>query len=166
MMPFSSFCFPPIESKQSALPNIMLTLQAAEVEMLIIPSFIIFLLFIFPLPVVSRVVSKIVLMIESVNISGISLLFVLTGGACFLFVNQLTRARQLEDQPRDFHDLSAKLDFQAKKWKSERDMYIHAVTFILLAAVMKFARLIRENDKLRVVAGEATNTAAASKKKQ
>jgi uncharacterized membrane protein len=152
----------------------MVTAHMLEVDVVIIPAFVIFLLFIVPLPILSRLVSKMVLALESVQVQGVSVLLCLTLLAGGLFANQFHQWNNhygYSVPAQDFSSLSVKMEFQAKKLRTERNLYIHAMAFVLLAAIMRFARLIRENEKLRREAGAAVNAAGAAaaldgKKKQ
>ena len=137
----------------------MVSLQTLEVDFLILPAFVVFVLFTIPVPVVSKLLSRLILRIERLQVSGVSLLVVLTVGSLILFLNSFLRYSKqygadnkfdllnVKDlKPDRFHDLSLKVEYQGKKWKAERDMYIHCLGFVLLAAVTKIARLVRQGE--------------------
>mmetsp|Transcript_12067 Transcript_12067/g.13882 ORF Transcript_12067/g.13882 Transcript_12067/m.13882 type:complete len:148 (+) Transcript_12067:43-486(+) len=147
----------------------MPSLQSFEVEVLIAPAFVIFMMFIIPIPFLSKLISRMVLKLESISISGISVLFVLTVVTLILFVNQVytTAKKYGSGNPApEFVDLAAKLEHQGKKWKAERDLYIHAISFVLLASVMKFARLIRDENKAVKAASSLASIQRDEKKSQ
>lgn len=134
----------------------MVSLQTLEVEFLILPTFVLFVLFTVPIPVVSKLLSKLVLRIERLQLGGVSILMVLTVLSLILFANSFLRYSKqyssdnkfdlldIKDvKPDRFHDLSLKVEYQGKKWKAERDMYIHCLGFVLLAAVTKMSRLVQ-----------------------
>jgi hypothetical protein len=140
----------------------MLNLQKFELY-LIVPSFIVFLLFIVPIPLLSKIVTKIVLAVESVRVQGISILLICTIGTFVFFVNQWVGLQQRDSNRPAPTELDLQLQWQGKKWKAERDLYIHAVAFILLAAITKLARLNEQQQKMKADLAVAGNTLNAKK---
>ncbi|RNF16519.1 uncharacterized protein Tco025E_05202 [Trypanosoma conorhini] len=131
----------------------MLSLFTLEVTYLIMPAMLLFVLFIVPVPRVSRYVSRVVSFVERPNFHGLSLLLLLTLVTFVTFVVQFVewRKRYGPGKPR-FADLSLEVDWEAKKWRHERNMYIHALATVLCAAIMKFARLYTALEKQQVAA--------------
>jgi hypothetical protein len=119
----------------------MFTMIGLEVETVFLLSAL-FLLMLIPIPGLSRLVSKIIFSVERFQFHGISCLFILTGLALFLFI-----ARWMDWYQKDrfvFHkpeDVAGRLTHDAKRLRHERDMYIHALLFVLLASLLKMVRL-------------------------
>lgn len=139
-----------------------MNLQIGELY-IIIPSFIVFLLFLIPVPGVSNIVTKVVLALESLRVSGVSVLLIATGTTFAFFLNQWLEIQKREGSRPKPTDLDLMLQWQGKKWKSERDLYIHAIAFILLAAITKLARLNEQQRKLKTQLAVAGNTLNAKK---
>lgn len=142
-----------------------MNIQLFEVYV-IVPTFIVFLLFLLPFPVLSQIVTKVVLWIESVRINGISVLLIGTVAAFGLFVNQWLALQRREESRPKATELDLQLQWQGKKWKAERDLYIHAVAFIVLAAITKLARLNEQQRKMKADLAVAGNKLLNAKKKE
>ncbi|ESL08673.1 hypothetical protein TRSC58_03621 [Trypanosoma rangeli SC58] len=133
----------------------MLSLFTLEVTYLIMPATVLFILFILPVPRLSRYVSCVVSFVERPNFYGVSLLLLV---ALVTFVSCATqfvewRKKYGQGKPR-FADLSLEVDWEAKKWRHERNMYIHALATVLCAAIMKFTRLHTALERRKAAATE------------
>ncbi|KAF8294063.1 hypothetical protein TcYC6_0104730 [Trypanosoma cruzi] len=131
----------------------MLSLFAVEVTYLIVPAMVIFVMFVAPIPGLSHYVSRAVSFVERLNFHGVSLLLLVTLVTFVSFVVQLFdwRKKYSQGKPR-FADLSLEVDWEAKKWRFERNMYIHALATVLCASIMKFSRLYTALEKYSTTA--------------
>ncbi|KEG07434.1 hypothetical protein DQ04_09821020 [Trypanosoma grayi] len=134
----------------------MLSILSLEVNYLIVPAMIIFIMFVVPLPGLSRYVCRAVSFVERLNFHGVSLLLLVTVATFMGFALQFLewRKKYCYGKPR-FADLSLEVDWEGRKWRHERNMYIHALAAVLCAAVMKFARLYAALEKKTVPPTEA-----------
>jgi len=141
-----------------------MTLHSFVVAFLIWPSCILFLIMLIPIPFVSRLVSKIVLKVESVQIANVSLLLVFS---VLALVNtaQLTykwRSKMQDVDPKQLAlDPSLQQRVDQGRFKLERDLYIAMTAFVLLAALMKTAR---KHMELHSLNGELKARISAAKK--
>lgn len=120
----------------------MVSLLALEVNALIVPAFIVFVLFIIPIPLLSRAMSRAMGYAERVNFYGVSVLTIVTVATFIGFVLQVIDwRRKYSGGKPSFAEMTMEIDWEGRKWRLERNMYIHALATVLSAAVMKFARL-------------------------
>ncbi|KAG8347905.1 hypothetical protein ERJ75_001039800 [Trypanosoma vivax] len=120
----------------------MVSALTFEVNFLIIPAFVIFVLFVIPIPILSRTMCRLVGFVERIHFGGVSILLATT---VLLFIGSALQFLEWRNKygagkPR-FSDLSLEVDWEGRKWRHERNMYIHILAVVLCAAVMKFARL-------------------------
>ncbi|CCD14053.1 hypothetical protein, unlikely [Trypanosoma congolense IL3000] len=120
----------------------MVSALSLEVNVIVIPAFIVFVLFIIPIPLLSRVMSRVLGYLERVNFYGVSLLTIAMVATFLGFVSQFFEWRKRYGGAKpNFVDVAMEIDWEGKKWRHERNMYIHALATVLCSAVVKFARL-------------------------
>ena len=118
---------------------VSLSLAALEVDLVIIPFFCIFLLMLLPVPLLSQLLTRFVASIERVQFLNMSILLV---GSCLSFIffsfSLYKNMTAFDKKPHHEGDLAIWL---SKRRHSERNMYLHCLCFVLIAAVWKLARL-------------------------
>lgn len=134
----------------------MVSFLAIEVNLLIYPAFAVFLLMLIPIPLLSKYIAKLIAKLESIRIGGASLLFVIAIGGALLFSLSLKEFYDEYGGPmgkdgKPFPDASHR-DYArhlSRKWRLERNMYIHGIVSILYASLLKMARLTLESHALK-----------------
>ena len=133
----------------------MITAAALEVNLLIYPAFVLFILTLVPIPFISRRVCKLIATIENIRFQGVSVLMIITIGAFILFGLAMKEYRDryaaISGSDQLNLDTSRKADqqFHSKKWRAERNLYVHAMVAVLYSALLKIARLTLENNALQ-----------------
>ena len=123
----------------------MFSLYDLEVEIFLIPSFLVFLLLLLPFPVVSKLISRVVGAVATPMLVVTVVLFFL------FFLTYRDYLEKFDDKSSHeppLHTAHSELSFKSKKWRAERNMYIHALTACLFAAIMKISRLNEAKVKL------------------
>ncbi|ORC84507.1 uncharacterized protein TM35_000441630 [Trypanosoma theileri] len=133
----------------------MISILTLEVNYFIVPAVVIFILFVIPFPGLSRYVCRAVTLVERLNFHGVSLLLLLAVATVAGFTLQMLEWRKKYGvgKPR-FADLSLEVDWEARKWRHERNMYIHALAAVLSTAIMKFTRLYNALEKQTLLRSE------------
>lgn len=132
----------------------MITATAIEVNLLIYPAFFLFVMALLPIPFISRRVCKFIATIENIRFQGISILMIVTIGAFILFGLSMKEYRDrfttVSGEEQMTLDTSRRADqqFHAKKWRAERNLYVHAMVAVLYSSLLKIARLTLENMQL------------------
>ena len=118
---------------------ISLTLASLEVDLVIVPFLIIFLLMLLPVPLLSDLLTRLVTSIERIQFMNFSILLVGSVLSFLFFAFSLYKNMTAFDKkPHHEGDLAIWL---GKRRQSERNMYLHCLCFVLIAAVWKLARL-------------------------
>lgn len=130
----------------------MVTFASIEVG-LIYPATAIFVLLVLPIPFLSAWAARLVAFVEAqrpaLGISALNLLWMI-GMGCFAYSWYEISTKFADEQlpAASFSSVSTAAAADASgrylrsKWRAERNMYIHAVFFILFAALQRIARLI------------------------
>lgn len=129
----------------------MFTFLAFEVNVLIYPAFIVFLLMLIPIPILSKYISKFIAKVESIRVAGFSSLSAIAFMGVVLFGLALYDQREYifsHSQKSIVKEGPLHMDYLSKKWRNERNMYIHAILAILYCSLLKMARLTLESDYL------------------
>lgn len=145
----------------------MVSMLAIEANFLVAPALVVFLLFAIPIPGLSKLVARFVSAVEAVNLYGFSLLVLLTLATGVAFASALNewRVSYSHGKPR-FSNMDSEANWERRKWRKERDMYLHAVCMVLFASLMKFSRLHLQIEEMKKkLAGPAKTTTPADKSK-
>ena len=129
----------------------MVTFASIEVG-LIYPATAIFVLLVLPIPFLSAWAARLVAFVEAqrpaLGISALNLLWMI-GMGCFAYSWYEISTKFADDEKlpaASSVSAAAAADASGRylrsKWRAERNMYIHAVFFILFAALQRIARLI------------------------
>ena len=116
-----------------------------EIEVILIfAATVLFILFIFPVPFLSAGVARLLSYLETVRIAGVSVpvlvSLITTINFAWTYYNYVEKYRE----PVKHIDHKMALDFHNKKWRNERNMYMHALATVLIAALMKFTKMTRQ----------------------
>ena len=140
-----------------------------EVNFLIYPAFALFLLMLIPVPMLSKLVARGIAKLESCRIYGVSPLFAIAvfGVLAFSFAYQKHYAQYGGDAASGSAAINAarqqnNIDYSrllARKWRAERNLYMHGIVALLYCALLKMARLTLEASVLAKAAAAANSTA-------
>ncbi len=121
-----------------------LSIESLEVDLVIAPFFVIFLLMLLPVPFLSGLLARLVTAIEGVQFLQMSVLLL---GSCLSFsffafsaYRNFNFYQVSGGRPSDHHALE---QWRMKRRQTERNMYLHCLSFVLIAAVWKLARMNR-----------------------
>jgi hypothetical protein len=118
-----------------------LSLESLEVDFVIAPLFVIFLLMLLPVPLLSRMLTRLVAAIESVQLLNMSILML---GSClsflFFLVTAYTNWNLSQVKPKAVEQRIVD-EWNLKRRRGERNLYLHWLAFVLIAAVWKIARI-------------------------
>lgn len=118
----------------------MVTILAVEVYGIIIPASVFLFLFLVPIPLVYKLVSKLVNSIEGINFCGMTPFLALGVLSLIAFASDM-KAMQGAGSSSSFHDISLVLKAENKRLRLERNIYIHACVAIQCLAIKKIASL-------------------------
>eukprot|EP00388_Colpodella_angusta_P039176 GDKK01046603.1.p1 GENE.GDKK01046603.1~~GDKK01046603.1.p1 ORF type:complete len:172 (-),score=30.61 GDKK01046603.1:118-633(-) len=145
----------------------MFTMLSVEVNFLIYPAFVIFLLMLIPIPFLSKLVAKLVAKIESIRVGGLSILLVITlVGIVFFLISFNDQREYMFTHPNAvLPEGRHHMDYLSKKWRGERNMYIHAILAVLYSSLLKMARVTLESHELekKAIAGSQPNSPVVAK---
>lgn len=123
-----------------------MSVVAAELNAVIIPLLGILMLFVLPIRILSQYVSKLVLLIEKPNVSGITVLAVVSVLTSIAFLYDFLEWQSKYSRKHRFPDISLQLQNDAKRLRLERNIYIHIAACALSLSVKKIAQLISQNE--------------------
>lgn len=117
----------------------MVSLVALEVNCVVIPAMGIFLLYVASIPVLSKMIAFAVKALERPNISGFTLLTALAIVSSLAFLSDFLQWQSTygTSKPR-FSDISLSLQYETKRLRVERNMYIHILCSVLALTLKKF----------------------------
>ena len=123
-----------------------LSIESLSLDLVIVPSLFVFLTMLVPLPLLSKLVSKFVLKVESVQaFKGISILVVSTALSFLFFafsVNKHWTQYSSANRPQNNYK-----EWDVERLKHERNMYLHCLSFVLVAALLKISRMTLKIEK-------------------
>eukprot|EP00796_Vickermania_ingenoplastis_P001683 gene1683-1045_t len=121
-----------------------MSLVSLEVYGIIIPGSILILLYVLPIPMLSRLISKLILSIEKVDFHGITPLLVLACYGVIGLLVEMNAIRAKAGQTPPVYDLSLKMAQDAKAIRHQRNVYIHSLVGVICLSLRKNAALVAE----------------------
>lgn len=118
----------------------MTSILSIEVYGIIIPTSLLLLFFLLPIPFLYKLVSKLVNSIEGFNFYGMTPFLALGLAALIGFAVDMQSMKTMGSSS-GFHDISLVLKAENKKLRVERNLYIHACVCILCLSIKKIASL-------------------------
>ncbi|CCW65879.1 unnamed protein product [Phytomonas sp. EM1] len=118
-----------------------MSLAALEVNLVVIPGCLIFLLYFVPVAVVSRTVSQMLRILEKLSFAKFTILSALAIATSVAFLTDTVKWHSTYgSKPKPlFPDISISLQFDNKRLRLERNIYIHLLAFILCLSIKKLS---------------------------
>ncbi|CCW72353.1 unnamed protein product [Phytomonas sp. Hart1] len=120
-----------------------MSLVALEVNLIIIPGCIIFLLFFLPVAFVSKTVSQLLQIIEKPSFSKLTFLSVIAIATFIAFLSDVAKWHSVYgSKPKPvFPDISIALQHDNKRLRLERNIYIHVLSSVLSLSIKKLSTI-------------------------
>ncbi|KPI85069.1 hypothetical protein ABL78_5874 [Leptomonas seymouri] len=140
----------------------MASILTLEVNLVMIPVLVLFLMFCFPITAVSKIAERLTRTIESRSLNGLTIMSTVAILSSFAFLFHFLEWNSKYAVKEKFLDISLQLQHDNKRMRVERNMYIQLTTCILCLAVKKCAALLRQRDERTTRTPAATTNATTS----